>query len=485
LIVCQAFPPLFKNAGGVAKRYLTLCKALIDDLGYEVTLVTPVNVLRAQVVDIERWIRQGRLRFTPARGVKVDTKDGTGMYLDLFSFANAFWFWNLLQHPVKYDVAIMDDVPWRFNLLLQLRAMQIPTIITSHTDAVHLEQSSSMCFKFAWWAHMKSACLADVHASVSKVFGNILRERENCHINAVWPPILWSSIFRESIETYAAEAQEWRRSRIFQLGYQPKALLLSAGRWAKEKRIHLMFDAVPDDCALVVVGDGTSAYAEQLEAMASNRRNVLVVRGMLDDRQLRVAYQGSDLFVSASNFETLGNTIVEAIASGTPVAVQPAQGHLEHVIDGENSYFVDFNDTSAALAKLELIVATGLPSNAHSKGCLPAFESTSERLRNNNFAREFDQNVLHIARTAAYKREEAFYPLECFIRILALLAYFITFIIMRTATRVLCVLSKFPKFEIMGELGSCVESADTPVLVEMTQSKASKLSSPEWNSIAG
>jgi glycosyltransferase involved in cell wall biosynthesis len=219
--------------------------------------------------------------------------------------------------------------------------------------------------------------------------------------------------------------------------------------------------------------------------MAANRRNVLVVRGMLDDRQLRVAYQGSDLFVSASNFETLGNTIVEAIASGTPVAVQPAQGHLEHVIDGENSYFVDFNDTSAALAKLELIVATGLPSNAHSKGCLPAFESTSERLRNNNFAREFDQNVLHIARTAAYKREEAFYPLECFIRILALLAYFITFIIMRTATRVLCVLSKFPKFEIMGELGSCVENADTPVLVEMTQSKASKLSSPEWNSIAG
>ena len=44
LVVVQAFPPLLKNAGGVAKRYITLCRALIDQLGWRVTLLTPVDV---------------------------------------------------------------------------------------------------------------------------------------------------------------------------------------------------------------------------------------------------------------------------------------------------------------------------------------------------------------------------------------------------------------------------------------------------------
>ena len=32
------------KAGGVAKDYLALCRALIDGLGWEVTLLTPVNI---------------------------------------------------------------------------------------------------------------------------------------------------------------------------------------------------------------------------------------------------------------------------------------------------------------------------------------------------------------------------------------------------------------------------------------------------------
>ena len=69
------------------------------------------------------------------------------------------------------------------------------------------------------------------------------------------------------------------------------------------------------------------------------------------ERDLKgAAYAASDLFVSASNFETLGNTVIEAglrvlcvvlahlrvqllgleaLCSGTPCALQPAQGHLE------------------------------------------------------------------------------------------------------------------------------------------------------------
>lgn len=40
------------QAGGVAKDYLALCRALIDGLGWEVTLLTPVNIQESGEDDV-------------------------------------------------------------------------------------------------------------------------------------------------------------------------------------------------------------------------------------------------------------------------------------------------------------------------------------------------------------------------------------------------------------------------------------------------
>lgn len=116
----------------------------------------------------------------------------------------------------------------------------------------------------------------------------------------------------------------------------PTAILLFAGRWSDEKRIHLLLDVVPDGAALVIVGDGTSDYAREIAEAGppANRPHVLPLRKMLNGGELRLAYAAADLFCSASNFETLGNTLIEAWCSGTPCAVQPEQGHKEFVRDG-------------------------------------------------------------------------------------------------------------------------------------------------------
>ena len=75
LICAQAFPPLLKQArvwsaassrhalaswkvipceaGGVAKDYLALCRALIDGLGWEVTLLSPVSIGESGEADVE------------------------------------------------------------------------------------------------------------------------------------------------------------------------------------------------------------------------------------------------------------------------------------------------------------------------------------------------------------------------------------------------------------------------------------------------
>merc|ERR1712147_105982 len=108
------------------------------------------------------------------------------------------------------------------------------------------------------------------------------------------------------------------------------------GRWSKEKRIHLLFDAVPEGCALIICGDGNNEYAEKIAEDGAALKHVLPCRKMLNGHEIRVAYTACNLFVSASDFETLGNTVVEALCSGTPVGVHPEQGHLEHVVDGVN-----------------------------------------------------------------------------------------------------------------------------------------------------
>ena len=107
---------------------------------------------------------------------------------------------------------------------------------------------------------------------------------------------------------------------------EPTAVLLFAGRWSSEKRIHLLLDVVPDGAALVIVGDGTSDYSARIASAAGGgggaaaagggvgaaaaggaRPHVLPLRKMLNGEALHVAYAAADLFCSASNFETLGN----------------------------------------------------------------------------------------------------------------------------------------------------------------------------------
>jgi glycosyltransferase involved in cell wall biosynthesis len=344
---------------------------------------------------------------------------------------------------------------------------------------------------------MASAHVADVHASVSKVFGAILREREGIPVNAIWPPILWSNEFRADPDTeeYVVESRklrlEWTRIIEERDGFTPRVVFMFAGRWAEEKRIVQLFSCVPDGCALIVFGDGTSEYSEQVatglvskvvveeeeeeeeerigkgkgERRKSKQRTsvkpilgVLPLRKMLNATELRIAYQACDVFVSASAFETLGNTVVEALCCGTPVAVQPAQGHLEYVVDGENSYFVDYDDAVAAKQKLTQIAA-----NIQGDVFPPKLKEVGQLLRKKNFALEFHDVVLQPAFDARARRD--MYHNKCrflcetvLIRPLSLIAWILLWLIMRIGSRCVYCFSNSPSFVILDHLGGSIET---------------------------
>ncbi len=132
----------------------------------------------------------------------------------------------------------------------------------------------------------------------------------------------------------------------------PRPILLSVGRVSIEKNLEA-FLAAPVSGSKVVVGDGP-ALAE-LKA----RYPGTLFTGALHGDELAAAYSAADVFVFPSKTDTFGLVLIEALASGLPIAAYPAHGSLDVVGTDGCGYIHRFeapigcldHDLSRAIAK--------------------------------------------------------------------------------------------------------------------------------------
>jgi glycosyltransferase involved in cell wall biosynthesis len=109
----------------------------------------------------------------------------------------------------------------------------------------------------------------------------------------------------------------------------PKPIWLYVGRVACEKRLEDFLEiALPG--TKVVVGDGPSREALQRRFPAA------VWRGWRSGDDLSAHFASADCFVFPSRSETFGNVLLEALASGVPVAAVPAPGPIDLIQEGAN-----------------------------------------------------------------------------------------------------------------------------------------------------
>lgn len=120
-----------------------------------------------------------------------------------------------------------------------------------------------------------------------------------------------------------------------------RPILLNVGRVAVEKNVEA-FLAAPAPGTKVVVGDGPAL------ADLKARFPEVLFPGALSGEALARAYSGADLFVFPSRTDTFGLVLVEAMASGLPVAAYPVPGPLDVV--GESRAGVLDEDLGAAIA---------------------------------------------------------------------------------------------------------------------------------------
>lgn len=106
--------------------------------------------------------------------------------------------------------------------------------------------------------------------------------------------------------------------REVDLGF-PKPIFLSVGRVAVEKNLEA-FLALDLPGTKVVVGDGPA------RAELERKYPKAVFFGALQGEALGAAYAGADVFVFPSRTDTFGLVLLEALASGVPVAAYPVTG---------------------------------------------------------------------------------------------------------------------------------------------------------------
>lgn len=106
----------------------------------------------------------------------------------------------------------------------------------------------------------------------------------------------------------------------------PRPVLLSVGRVAVEKNLDA-FLSLPTAGSKLVVGDGP--YLETLR----RRYPDAVFAGARTGEELARFYAAADVFIFPSRTDTFGLVLLEALASGLPVAAYPVQGPRDVVTD--------------------------------------------------------------------------------------------------------------------------------------------------------
>jgi glycosyltransferase involved in cell wall biosynthesis len=170
-----------------------------------------------------------------------------------------------------------------------------------------------------------------------------------------------------------------RAGSIFEL---PRPIFLTCARLAMEKNLEA-FLSLDLPGSKVVVGDGPA-------------RKTLLTRfpgahfvGEMRDERLAAAYASADVFVFPSLTDTFGLVLLEALASGLPVAAHPVVGPID-VIGDSGAGVLDANLGRAALAAL------AIPGELARARALTFSPSES--------ARQFVENVFAVHRAAATPR---------------------------------------------------------------------------------
>ena len=125
-------------------------------------------------------------------------------------------------------------------------------------------------------------------------------------------------------------------------------LILFVGRVAEEKNIEFLIEAhkklVKEDnkYKLIIVGDGPDI--KNLKELSKDIKDNVVFAGKSLWEDVPCYYDIADIFVTASRSETQGLTVLEALASSTPVVCANDPSYIDAIVPGSNGFVFDIEE---------------------------------------------------------------------------------------------------------------------------------------------
>lgn len=140
--------------------------------------------------------------------------------------------------------------------------------------------------------------------------------------------------------------------------------LLFVGRFNKFKNVEMLVETAclllkqedVDNFELYLIGDGERRSVVERVVSDKGLTKYVHLLGWVERAQLVEHYRQADIFVTATTWEGMPNTVLEGMACGLPVVSTRASGLEELVQEGTNGYLVDINDPQALADRLAILI---------------------------------------------------------------------------------------------------------------------------------
>lgn len=242
-------------------------------------------------------------------------------------------------------------------------------------DAIHIATEGPLGFAARWYCKVDKRSIPH-NTSYHTKFPEYLNEHIGFPVDWGYWLVRWFHKFSTKVLVTTPSMMQLLESRdfhrltiwnrgvdktIFNSSYRiendfPKPVLLCVSRASLEKNID-------DFCQLqtpgtkIFVGDGP-----YLAALKEKYPDVIFT-GYKHGRELAEIYANADLFVFPSRTDTFGVVMIEALATGTPVAAYPVTGPIDIVENNINGYLdnnLDFAVSQALQCDRKIVEQSSL-----------------------------------------------------------------------------------------------------------------------------
>jgi phosphatidylinositol alpha 1,6-mannosyltransferase len=231
------------------------------------------------------------------------------------------------------------------------KAMDLPVVAVYQTDLPNYARAyrlGPVTEAFAWrW-------LRDIHNAAGRTLAPSSGTAADLRAHGMERVHLWG----RGVDTERFQPARRDAGLRAELAPDGQVIVGYVGRLAIEKRVDLLAAVAGLPGTKLVVTGGGPAAEELSQAMPG-----AVFLGERHGDDLARIYASLDIFVHTGPFETFGQTIQEAAASGLPVVAPAAGGPLDLVDEGVTGHLVPPGDGAALAAAVTRLASDG-PSRA-------------------------------------------------------------------------------------------------------------------------